>query len=151
MKVFLYLERLKSYKRKSFVSIVRLAKPFGLSTNFTKFSNEISSKQNIFYIDLVTMGYVSKDVTNKTFCGSINIKCSYKSQSRRRFVSNIRYFWQTNCCRTYLCSTETYILVGPFENEKHANNVALYMKSSFLDLWFSLTKILKMYLKEYIH
>lgn len=134
------LRKVKKLKEKSFVSIVSSQKPFGLSTNFTKFSNEISSKQNIFLYRFGNNGYVSKDVIKQNFLWVHKHKVFIPKASPGGDSYPHQVLGKPIVAEPNSCSTETYILVGPFENEKHANNVALYMKSSFFRFMVLLTK-----------
>mgnify|MGYP000857338186 CR=1 FL=1 len=128
--------RLKN--EKSFSEIVSSRKPFGLPTNFTNFKKE-SFKDSIKIYANQKTGYIKKDQILK----NIDWVNKYKIFIPKAIgIGNMKEDWlkpilgeKNSCC------SETYIVIGPFENKKETENVVSYTQTKFFHLLLSLKKI----------
>ena len=134
------LNKVQSKKEKTFNSLVSARKPFGLPTNYTDFKTKNTVTHNTLLYRFGQNGYVSKSDIDK------NIKAihlwkvlvPYASPGDDSYphliLSKPLVVGENTCC------TETYLLVGPFENETIANNVSNYMKTKFFRFMILLAK-----------
>jgi site-specific DNA-methyltransferase (adenine-specific) len=123
------LRKVREKNEKSFSTYVSAHKAFGLRT-FVKgkenpFINSVKLYQNggIGYIDGATV------LKNQQWINEWKVLVSYASpgdDSYPHLILSKPIISEPNSC-----STETYLVVGPFANEKICKNVASYMCTSF--------------------
>ena len=134
------IEKVKKLNEKSFSSLVQSRNPFGLSTNYS--GNESKQTEN----DLVLyrrggISFISLDEIKK----NIDWIPSYKIYITKAYGAGEDYPHQilnkpilgipNTCC------TETYILIGPFENLNITQNVISYIGTKFFRFLVSVIKI----------
>ena len=134
------LNKVRAFKEGSFSGIVSTRKPFGLATNFSGFEKVINQHKNILLYRFGDNGYISIDEIekNKNLINKWKIFVPYSSPGDDSYphliLSKPLVVGKNTCC------TETYLLVGPFENEKIADNVARYMETFFFRFMILLAK-----------
>lgn len=125
-----------SHKEKSFSNIVSSRKPFGLTTNFKgesiEFSNSIKTYQT------KSIGYVKRKeiLQNHNWINKHKIlipKAIGSGDGRTDIIKPI-YAEPNTCC------TETYLVIGPFENKKESENAISYIKTKFFHFMITLKK-----------
>lgn len=123
------LRKIKKFNENSFETIVSERRPFNLDTNM-KLSDE--KKDN--YIKCYAYpkeGYVDKNKVYKNLQlvnkYKVFIAKAYGERGNFPYLVTAKPFLgkKNSCC------TETYLLVGPFDEEEIANNVISYMNTKF--------------------
>lgn len=134
------LNKVKKFSEDSFQKFVSARKPFGLATNFAKFKKEKDSNYNILLHRFGDNGYVSIDQIekNKQFVNEWKVIVPYASPGDDSYPHLI--LSKPIVAMPQTCCTETYLVVGPFSNEKKTKNVAKYMTSSFFRFLILLAK-----------
>lgn len=134
------LRKVQKKKEGTFRDIVSSQKPFGLPTNFSNFQKKQSTKNNILLHRFGENGYIREDQVekNKEFIGKHKVFVSKASPGGDSYPHQI--ISKPIIEGPGSCSTETYIMVGPFANKKLATNAAKYMESSFFRFMVLLTK-----------
>ena len=134
------LKKVQKFKEKSFSEIVSARKPFGLATNFTGFKKTKEGNNNILLYRFGDNGYISdsKIERNNSFVNDWKVFVPYSSPGDDSYphliLSKPIVAGKNTCC------TETYLLIGPFANEKRAKNVAGYMTTLFFRFMILLAK-----------
>ena len=134
------LKKVQLFNEDSFNAIVSSRKPFGLATNFAGFKKHKSKNNNILFYRFGENGFISKSLVtkNQNFIKKWKILVPYSSPGDDSYphliLSKPIVAGPNSCC------SETYLVVGPFTNEKKANNVATYMTSSFFRFMVLLAK-----------
>jgi len=134
------LRKVQKLKEDTFAKIVSSRKPFGLSTNFNKFDKHKSYKSNILLYRFGDNGYVSKDKVerNQNWIKDYKVlvaKASPGGDSYPHGVLSAPILAPPNTC-----CTETYILIGPFNNENQSKNVISYLRTRFVRFLILLIK-----------
>ena len=133
------LHKIQSFKEKSFSQYVSPQTPFGIISSFSKYQDvpfqgsvELLCVKGKKYID---KAYVTK---NKQWIGSYKIYIS-KSYGERgaypyRFLAKPMIGYPESCC------TQTYLMLGPFNDEKECKNVISYIHTRFFRFCVMLKK-----------
>ncbi len=124
------VRKVQSKKENSFSSEISARKPFGLSTKVDVASHK-TKENNTFIYSNPTDGYISSDLitNNQEAIDKSKVFISYAYGERGNFpylVIGKPFIGRKNSC----CS-ETYLMVGPFQNEETSYNVISYMKTKF--------------------
>lgn len=133
------LQKIQNFGEKSFSSIVSSRKPFGFQTNFKGYSLKEKENSYIIYANK-NKGYLDKNTPitiNKDWIDKYKLftpKAIGSGDSLVDWVKPIKGLPNTIC-------TETYVLIGPFDNEKEMNNVYSYTQTKFFHFLLSLKKI----------
>ncbi len=124
------IKKVQKHKEKVFSSLVSAHKAFGLRTYVQgekeKFANSVKLYQN------GGVGFVDKKLIEKNvpWIKEWKLIVPYSSPGSDVFphqiLSNPIISEPNSCC------TETYLVVGPFNDEQTCKNVANYMRSKFL-------------------
>jgi site-specific DNA-methyltransferase (adenine-specific) len=134
------LRKVQKHKEKSFNEIVSARKPFGFGTNFNDFKKSKSDKEYILLHRFGENGYVSINQIEK----NIELVNRFKVLVPKASPGDDSYphliLSKPIVAGLNSCCTETYIVVGPFNNEKTAKNAATYMVSSFFRFMVLLAK-----------
>lgn len=135
------LKKVLAKKHISFSSIVSSRKPFGLGTNFNEFKDVEFSEAIKIYTKNGRIGFLEKD---KIPFGMKLIDC-HKIFLSKAYGAGYGYPHQIinkpiiadpdSCC------TETYLVIGPFDNETHTFNAENYLKSKFARFLIYLRKL----------
>jgi site-specific DNA-methyltransferase (adenine-specific) len=125
------IKKISRFKEKSFSEIVSSRKPFGLPTNFTNFKEKEFPNSIKIYANKKT-GYIaeSKITQNLKWINQYKIFISraYGMGKNEPYqVLNKPFLGEKNTC-----CTETYLVIGPFDDKKEAENVISYIKTKFL-------------------
>ncbi len=131
------LEKVLKKKERSFSEIVSSQKPFGLPTNFTDFSEtkfdgaiKVYANQKVGFIN------EEKIPQNREWIGKYKIFVPKAIGSGDMSVDMIKpILGEKNSV-----STETYILIGPFNARKEAENVSSYINTKFFHFLVGLLK-----------
>lgn len=129
------LRKVQFKKEKSFSEIVSSRKPFGLATNFNNFIKEPSAKFSLnSFVKLYAQkqeGYVEKKVIlqNTKWIDEYKVYITRAYGAGEEFphqILNKPFVGEPNSC-----CTETYLVIGPLFNNKHAENLISYIKTKF--------------------
>lgn len=134
------LHKIQTFNEKSFNGIVSSRKPYGLPTNFTGFVDKPSEKNQILLYRFGESGYVHIDQIEKNaeWIKQWKVIVSKASPGDDSYPHQI--LSKPIISAPNSCSTETYIVVGPFKNQQQAVNVANYMVSTFFRFMVLLAK-----------
>ena len=132
------LSKVRKENEKSFSSIVSSRKPFGFTTNFTNFKPARFSNSFRIYANQKE-GYVSGELIEKNspYFTKWKLFVPYaigSGDSKSDWINPIIGEAQSVC-------TETYLVIGPFENENHAKNAYSYTQTRFFHFLLTLRKI----------
>ena len=134
------LKKIRSLNEQTFSKIVSARKPFGLPTNFTTYIKNGDESFIKIYGNKFT-GYLSKDFIIPRNNEWIN---KYKIYISKAYgmgdISYTQVIGEPFIGEKNSICTETYIMVGPFETKKEAENVLAYMKTKFFRFLVSLIK-----------
>lgn len=134
------LNKVKALNEKSFSQLVSARKPFGLATNFSEFKKTKDEKNSINLYRFGDNAFISGDKIEKNhhFVNDWKVFIPYASPGDDSYphliLSKPIVAGHNTCC------TETYLLVGPFSNEKRTKNVANYMTTVFFRFMVLLAK-----------
>lgn len=133
------LEKVAAFKEDSFSEIVSSRRPFGLPTNITG-SKTRGSRDAVLYQRGGTAFYPLSGLTrNQEWVNKYKIfitKAYNAGDDYPHQILNKPIFGDKGTC-----CTETYIVIGPFENEDITNNVISYICTKFFRFLVSLKKI----------
>lgn len=134
------LNKIKTVGENSFSKFVSARKPFGFATNFTGFKKYRDTKNDILLYRFGETGYVSLDKIekNQACVKDWKVFVPYASPGDDSYPHLI--LSKPIVAGSGACCTETYLLIGPFANEKRAKNVAYYMTTSFFRFLVLLAK-----------
>ena len=134
------LKKVQHFKEKSFSEIVSPRKPFGFPTNFTGYKNSENKTNSIVLYRFGPKAFVSGEMIekNKDLVEKWKIFVPYSSpgdDSYPHLILSKPLIGEPNSC-----CTETYLVIGPFEDETTSKNVARYMITSFFRFMILLAK-----------
>ena len=123
------LDKVKKFKENSFDRIVSSRKPFGLPTNFDSFKDQRLEKFNIKLYRFGKNGYINKNQTeiNRELISKYKVIVPYASPGGDDYPHSI--LSKPLISEPNSCCTETYLVVGPFDDKKTCENVISYMKT----------------------
>ena len=133
------LNKVKKHNEPSFNEIISSAKPFGLRTYFKGNSKPYKNKNdNVTLYQNGGIGYVSREKipNNRDWILRHKVIVPYavgSGDGKTDKVNPIYAGINTAC-------TETYLVIGPFENEDICNNVMSYINTKFLHFMLTLKK-----------
>lgn len=132
------LRKVLSKKENSFSELVSSRKPFGFPTNFNDYKKVKFDNSTKIYANK-NVGYVEKNKITK----NINAISQYKLFIPEAIGSgNLKLDWvKPILAEPDSCSTETYLMIGPFHDKKTAESVLSYTQTKFFHLLLSLKKI----------
>lgn len=125
------ISKILLYNEQSFQSIVSGSSPFKLSSNFTNYSVEKTSLNDITLIlSKNRIGYVAYDqISHKYDCNLWNVYVSKAGDAKTVYPSTVNsnafYYPPKSCC------TLSHLLVGGFDTEEKAKNCCMYMNTKF--------------------
>lgn len=131
------VNKVLSFKEESFSSIVSPMKPFGLPTKY-KGAEKQTIEKNIKVYANKNIYYASNDeiLKNKDCLGRYKLiapKAVGSGDPKTDVVKAI-------ICEKGSCCTETYIMIGPFNNENECNNALSYINTKFFHFMLTLRK-----------
>ncbi len=132
------LRKVQSKKEVSFARVVSSRKPFGLATNFIDFRSESFPNSIKIYANQ-KVGYVKYEqiLKNHDWINSHKIiipEAIGAGDMTKDWLKPI-IVGPSTCC------TETYLVIGPLNNSKEAQNVYTYMQTRFFHLMLGLKKV----------
>jgi site-specific DNA-methyltransferase (adenine-specific) len=127
------------FHEKSFSSLVSARKPFGFSTDFRDF-NEKPFLNSIKIYANKKVGFISEDkiTQNKSWVKNYKIFITMAYGAGEEYphqILNKPFIGGKNTC-----CTETYLVIGPFQTKKIAENVLSYIQTKFFRLLVLLNK-----------
>ena len=132
------MRKVQSRKESSFSNIVSSRKPFGLATNFDNYKTECDSDSIKIYANQ-RIGYVSRVQILKNFDWVNRYKIIIPEAIGSGDMTKDRL--KPIIVGPGTCCTETYLLIGPFEDEIETHNVYTYMQTRFFHLMLGLNKV----------
>jgi site-specific DNA-methyltransferase (adenine-specific) len=121
--------KISTTKKDNFSKIISSRKPFGLSTTIK--GNDLSADNKILMYSYPKNGYIDRNVINlnQKWINEHKVFISYAYGERGAFpyfvIGKPFYGAPETCC------TETYLVIGSFENERYCKNVISYMRTKF--------------------
>jgi site-specific DNA-methyltransferase (adenine-specific) len=133
------VKKILKYNEESFSKIVSSRKPFGFATNFTDFKEQEFENSVKIYANKKS-GFLNgiqikqnKDWVNKF---KIFVSKAYgMGNNAPHQVINKPFLGEKNSC-----CTETYLVIGPFDSKKEAENIISYIKTRFFRFLVMLNK-----------
>ena len=134
------LKKIQIKNEDSFDKIVSSRKPFGLPTNYTGYNLSKSEKFNIKLFRFGKEGYINSNQAeiNRHLINKFKVFVSKASPGGDNYPHQVISEPLIGSPNT--CCTETYILIGPFENKQICENVISYMKTKFFRFLMILIK-----------
>ncbi|OOF35596.1 Eco57I restriction-modification methylase domain-containing protein [Rodentibacter heidelbergensis] len=132
------LRKVLAFKEKSFSELVSSRKPFGLATNIKGKPNPYSEGRNIKLYQNKGIGYFLREniIINRSWIDKDKVIMPYavgSGDSKTDYVKPI-YAGAGSAC------TETYLVVGPFDNKTICENLMSYIDTRFFHLMLTLKK-----------
>ena len=131
------VEKVRNNKEKSFSDIVSPMKPFGLPTKYK--GNEKKSSNNLIKIyanQKIYFDNPSLITKNKELLNQYKIIVPKAVGTGNPNSDKIKPI----ICEPGSCCTETYVMIGPFKNEKECNNAVSYINTRFFHFMLTLHK-----------
>lgn len=133
------LNKVRKWNEKSFATIVSTRKPFEFATNFTDFDDVQKSEDQAIIYSFRKKGYINRNKINKNIDWVDMYKLLIPEAIGNADVA-------TDVIKPIVgkpntCCTETYLVVGPFDNEIMAENCSSYIGTRFFHYLLSLKKI----------
>lgn len=133
------LNKVRKWNEKSFATIVSTRKPFEFATNFTDFDDVQKSEDQAIIYSFRKKGYINRNKINKNIDWVDMYKLLIPEAIGNADVA-------TDVIKPIVgkpntCCTETYLVVGPFDNEIMAENCLSYIGTRFFHYLLSLKKI----------
>ena len=132
--------KVQAKKEPSFAEIVSVRKPFGIPSTFTDFLSSGGSNYTKIYANK-TVGYLTNDFIvpqNQEWIDKYKVYISFGYGAGEGFphqIINKPILGKRNSC-----CTETYLLIGPFEEKDITENVVSYIKTKFFRFMVMLKK-----------
>lgn len=134
------LNKVRAYKEQSFESLVSSRKPFGLATNFTEYHDNRENDNDILIYRKFGKSYVNPHFIEKghEWIEKHKVLVPYSSPGDDSYphliLSKPIIAEKNSCC------TETYLVVGPFDDETTCESVRSYMMTQFARFMILLAK-----------
>ncbi|MCP2039958.1 site-specific DNA-methyltransferase (adenine-specific) [Neisseria sp. HSC-16F19] len=132
------LRKVLAKKEKVFSDLVSSRKPFGLTTDVKGNPNPYTNAQNVLLYQNGGTAYIKREMVkaNTAWIDSCKVIMPYavgSGDSKTDWVKPI-YAGKNSAC------TETYLVVGPFDNEQICRNVMSYINTRFFHFMLTLKK-----------
>ncbi|MCD6134784.1 MAG: Eco57I restriction-modification methylase domain-containing protein [Candidatus Omnitrophica bacterium] len=133
------VRKVSKFKEESFSKIVSSRKPFGFATNFTDFKDK-EFKNSIKIYANKRIGFLDEKLIkqNQSWVNKYKVfitKAYGMGNNTPYQVINKPFLGEKNTC-----CTETYLVIGPFNSKKEAENVISYIKTNFFRFLVMLNK-----------
>ena len=123
------LRKTRRFNEKSFSKLVSSRKPFGFATSYKGFSE--SKEKTIKLHTSNGVGYIGKDDILRNYDWVNNYKVYIARAYGERISSEFWVLGKPFLGEPNTACTETYLVIGNFENEKVCQNVMSYIRSRF--------------------
>lgn len=133
------LHKVQEKGEKSFSCLVSAQTPFGIISSFSDYTTE-PFPGAIKYYSYGKIGYISRDkiLRNTSYIKEhkVYISAAYGERGKYPyyFLGKPFYGEPNSCC------SQTYLVIGPFKNQKICENVMSYMKTKFFRFMVMLKK-----------
>ncbi len=133
------LRKTQALNEKTFEALVSSRKPFGFSTDFDDYSYKQNSDEIKIYANKEE-GYISpqKILQNKAWINKYKILISRAYGAGENFPHQILN--KPILAEKNTCCTETYLVIGPFEEKNICTSVLSYIKTRFFRFMVMLKK-----------
>lgn len=135
------LNKIKQHNERAFDALVSARRPFGFATNFSDFSTKRQFSNAIEIYANKTIGYLSNDYIiprNENWISKYKIYITKSYGAGEDFPHQILnkpiLGIPNSCC------TETYLVIGPFEDKETTQNVISYIKTKLFRFLVLLAK-----------
>lgn len=134
------LNKVRRYNEESFKSLVSARKPFGFATNYTDYTDTPTATNTTKIYRKFGISYVNPHniSCNLSWVNQYKLFVPYSSPGDDSYphliLSKPLIAGQNTCC------TETYLLIGPFNDEETCINVRSYMLTQFCRFLILLAK-----------
>lgn len=136
------LEKTTKLKQGKFSSIVSSRKPFGLATNFKEYNHKKNNNDDIKVYATREVGWLAKDENIKKLRNQNWIEKWKVFLPKAIGSGNMSEdVFKPILGEPNSISTETYVLIGPFNNEREAQNVISYIRTKFFHFMAGLGKV----------
>lgn len=134
------LRKVQEVRESTMDSLVSARKPFGFATNYSGYSKTKTNDHSIFLHRFGDSGFVSKvDIEkNHEWVNKFKVLEPYASPGTDDYPHLV--LSKPIVAGNETACTETYLVVGPFDDESTANNVSTYMKTRFFRFLLILLK-----------
>lgn len=133
------LRKIQSKNEETLDGLVSARKPFGLATNFREYDKDKSALKNLYIYAQKDRGYVSKSQISKNLewidKWKVYIPEAIGAGNMEKDVVKPIVDGPGTVC------SETYVVIGPYDDEKTAKNVESYVKTKFFHFMLGLKKI----------
>ena len=134
------LNKVKKFNEETIYNSVSSRKPYGIDSNFNNFNETFTNEFNIKLYRFGDNGYISKSQIpkGKEYIDKIKViisKAGSGSDSFPHQILGVPIISEPNSV-----STETYIILGTFDNLNQANNFRTYVSTKFFRFLVSLIK-----------
>ncbi len=139
-KAITILRKVQAFQEPTMDKLVSSRKPFGLATNFNDYVVTKTKDKNIYLYRFGESGYVSLNQISKNiqWVNSIKVFVPYASPGSDDYPHLV--LSKPIVAGINTVCTETYLVLGPFDNEIIAKNVTKYMKTKFFRFMILLLK-----------
>ena len=124
---------------KRFNEIVSSRKPFGFSTDFSDFRRKAFSG-SVKYLGYNKAGYVRRSQIQQNVEWVNKYKVYISMAYGERIASSYWVLGKPFIGEPGTCCAETYLVIGPFESKKQANNAMSYIRTRFFRFLVLLNK-----------
>ncbi len=134
------LDKVKKYKELTFDHLVSSRKPFGLATNFNNFSDEKKNSDDIEIFARGKRGWLPRNYPfsrNRDWIDKWKVYIPVAIGSGDMKEDRLKPILGA----PNTCSTETYLLIGPFDDKEKTENIISYMRTKFFHFLLGLKKI----------
>ena len=144
------LRKVQNLREESFASLVSPQTPFGIISSFKNYETQpfegcikIYFAKGYGYTDVK---YISK---NEKLANAYKVFITKSYGAGEGFPHQILN--KPFLGELHSCCTQTYLVIGPFQNEKESSNVLQYIKTKFFRFMVMLKKIRKMQCEEFMN
>lgn len=134
------LKKVQVYKEQTLSSYVSSRKPFGIDSNYNKYSDVKTPMRNIALYRFGSTGYINAEqvVKLKELIGRYKVLLSKASPGGDEYPHSI--VSQPIIAEPNSACTETYLIIKDVKDQEEAKNLVSYIKTRFFRFMMSLVK-----------
>lgn len=134
------LRKVQAFCEPTMNELVSSRKPFGLTTNFKNYSSKKTYENNIYIHRFGDNGYIAEKqvLKNQEWIDKIKVIIPYASPGADDYPHLI--LSKPIVAKENEVCTETYLVIGPLDNELYAENLISYMRTKFFRFMLLLLK-----------